>query len=143
MNYQFQYVFLYISGTVDHIIEILITISTGIFLYLNLKNATLWILKLSCFFCVSRSSINAKKKFWGVPHLLHMCVIFFQTESIDHPLTALNEMVFIMGNIWSLPPSIKLSCRGWLRVRVLVINFWKGGRKVWATKVRRNTRINY
>ena len=23
------------------------------------------------------SSINAKKKFWGVPHLLHMCVIFF------------------------------------------------------------------
>ena len=26
--------------------------------------------------CFSSSSINAKKKFWGVPHLLHMCVIF-------------------------------------------------------------------
>ena len=32
-NYQFQYVMLYISGTVDHIIEILIMISTGVFLY--------------------------------------------------------------------------------------------------------------
>ena len=26
--------------------------------------------------CFSSSSINAKKKFWGVPHFLHMCVIF-------------------------------------------------------------------
>ena len=22
------------------------------------------------------SSVNAEKKFWGLPHLLHMCVIF-------------------------------------------------------------------
>ena len=26
--------------------------------------------------CFSSSSKNAKTKFWGVPHLLHMCVIF-------------------------------------------------------------------
>ena len=28
--------------------------------------------------CFSSSSINGKKKFWGVPHLLHLCVIFYQ-----------------------------------------------------------------
>ena len=27
--------------------------------------------------CFLSSSMNAKKKFWSVPHLLHMCVIFF------------------------------------------------------------------
>ena len=32
-SYQFQYVLLYISGTVDHIVKILIVISTGVFLY--------------------------------------------------------------------------------------------------------------
>ena len=36
-NHQFQYVMLYISGTVDHIIEILIMISAGVFLYLFKK----------------------------------------------------------------------------------------------------------
>ena len=40
-NYQFQYVLLYISGTVDLIIKILIVISTGVFLYIFFKNATL------------------------------------------------------------------------------------------------------
>ena len=33
--------------------------------------------------CFSSSSVNAKKKFWGVPHLLLMCAIF---SSIDHHL---------------------------------------------------------
>ena len=28
--------------------------------------------------CFSSSSINGKKKFWGVPHLLHLWVIFYQ-----------------------------------------------------------------
>ena len=32
LNYQFQYVLLYISGTVDHIMKILIMISIGVFL---------------------------------------------------------------------------------------------------------------
>ena len=36
-NYRFQYVLLYILGTVDHIIEILIMISTGVFLYFFFK----------------------------------------------------------------------------------------------------------
>ena len=26
--------------------------------------------------CFSSSSVNARNKFWGVPHLLHICVIF-------------------------------------------------------------------
>ena len=53
-----------------------------------LKNATLQILKLFYFLlahstvfliiiCFSSSSINVKKKFWGVPDLLRMCVWFF------------------------------------------------------------------
>ena len=33
-KYQFYYVLLYVSGTVDHIIEILIMISPGVFLHL-------------------------------------------------------------------------------------------------------------
>ena len=86
-NYQFQYVLLYISGTVDHTIEILIMISTGIFLYFFL-NSTMQIFKLFCFllahlnrffnnYCFWSSSVNAKKKFWGVPHLVHICAIFY------------------------------------------------------------------
>ena len=41
LNHQFQFVLLYISGMVDHVIEILIMISTGVFHYFFLKkNAT-------------------------------------------------------------------------------------------------------
>ena len=61
-------------------------ISPGVFIYF-LKNTTLcnkilfFIFPLQQFFlikkCFSSSSINPKKKFWGVPYLLHMCMIFF------------------------------------------------------------------
>ena len=82
-----QFVLLYISGTVDHIIEILIMISTGVFLYFFLKmqhckywNYFVFYWPTSTVFliiiCFSSSSVNAKKKFWGVIHLLHVCVIF-------------------------------------------------------------------
>ena len=27
------------------------------------------------------SSVNAKKKFWGVPHFLHMCVFFLVNDN--------------------------------------------------------------
>ena len=40
VNYLFQYVMLCISGTVDHIIEILLMISTGVFLYFLYKKTT-------------------------------------------------------------------------------------------------------
>ena len=33
--------------------------------------------KILIFRVFRSSSINAKRKFWGVPHLLHMCVIFY------------------------------------------------------------------
>ena len=32
--------------------------------------------KILIFQVFQSSSVNAKRKFWGVPHLLHMCVIF-------------------------------------------------------------------
>ena len=55
-NYRFQSVTLHISGIVDHIIKIFGTQVNS---------------------CSSSSSINAIKKLRGVPHLLHICVIFF------------------------------------------------------------------
>ena len=78
-NYQFQYVLPYVSGIVDHIdhiLKILIMISTGVFLYFFFKkyNSSTVFLIIICF---SSSSINGQKKFWSVPHLLHMSVIFF------------------------------------------------------------------
>ena len=52
-NYQFQYATLYISGIIDHIMKIFGTqVNT------------------------SSSSINAKQKFWGNLHLLHICDFF-------------------------------------------------------------------
>ena len=33
INYQYQYALIYISGIVDHIMKILVMISTGVFLY--------------------------------------------------------------------------------------------------------------
>ena len=102
-NYQFQCLTLYISGTLDHVIEILlhrckIMISPGVFLYffkkcsiVNVKIILFLLAHLNCFFLIiiwfSSSSVNAKKKFWVVPHLLHMCVIFcshLRTVKIIH-----------------------------------------------------------
>ena len=51
----------------------------------NIKIIFLFISPLQQFYnCFSSSPINAKEKFWGVPHLLHMCVIliFFIHKSI-------------------------------------------------------------
>ena len=44
------------------------TISPGIFFF--------HFFKILIFQVFQSSSINAKRKFWGVPHLLHMCAIF-------------------------------------------------------------------
>ena len=33
--------------------------------------------KILIFWVFQRSSLDAQRKFWGVPHLLYMCVIFF------------------------------------------------------------------
>ena len=90
-NYQFQCLTLYISGTLDHVIEILlhrckIMISPGVVLYffkkcniVNIKIILFLSALLNSFVLIniwfSSSSVNAKKKFWVVPHL-HMCVIF-------------------------------------------------------------------
>ena len=34
------------------------------------------------FWVFQSSSVNAKRKFWGVPHLLHMCLIFVSLKVI-------------------------------------------------------------
>ena len=40
------------------------------------------VLKILIFLVFQSSTINAKRKFWGVSHL-HMCVIFFQKQCFD------------------------------------------------------------
>ena len=54
----------------------------------NIKIYLFFIGPLQQFFliiiCFSSSSINGKKKFWGVPHLLHMCVIFLTAIWLPH-----------------------------------------------------------
>ena len=47
----------------------------------NIKILAFFIVPLQQFFniCFSSSSINAKKKFWGVPHLFHMCDFLINT----------------------------------------------------------------
>ena len=78
-------IMLHISGTVDHII--IIMIYAGVFLYflkkydiVNVKIIYIFYLPTLTVFlinsCFSNSSINAEQQFWGVPHLFHMCVIF-------------------------------------------------------------------
>ena len=69
-----------------NIIEILIMISTGVFFYFfkmqSCKYYNYFVFLLAHFnnfliiICFSSSLINAKKKFWGFPYLLHICVIF-------------------------------------------------------------------
>ena len=49
-NYQFQFVLLYISGTVDHIIETWIMISTGVFVYIVFKKCNIVSIKIILFF---------------------------------------------------------------------------------------------
>ena len=84
---EFQSILHYISGTVDHIIEILIVKSTGAFLYFfkksNIVNIRIIVFywPTSTVFLVniyfSSSSINAKKKFWGVPHLYMRVILLY------------------------------------------------------------------
>ena len=97
-NYQFQSVTLNISRTLDHTMKIVGTqvwnndisrcFSLFFFyllffkIFVNIKILIFFIGPHQQFFliksCFSISSINAKQKFWGVPHL-HMCVIFYTT----------------------------------------------------------------
>ena len=92
-NYQFQSVTFYISKTVDiwssrFLVHSCKIISPGVFLYFSKKkiqyceyfNSYIFHWPTSTAFlinsCFSSSSTNAKQEFWGVSHLLHMCVIF-------------------------------------------------------------------
>ena len=49
LNYQFQFVLLYFSGTVDHIIKILIMISTGVFRYFYFFKSNIGNIQIICF----------------------------------------------------------------------------------------------
>ena len=49
--------------------------------------------------CFSSSPINAKQKFWGVPHLLQMCVIF---HHIKEKISKANKGVGV-NKKWIMP----------------------------------------
>ena len=51
----------------------IVNIKTILFLLAHFNSFCLIII------CFSSSWINDKKKFWGVPHLLHMCIIFWNS----------------------------------------------------------------
>ena len=61
--------------------------------------------KILIFQVFESSSINAKRKFWGVSHLLHICVIFIKFSwKIDYNLVKLREFFLKMCNtywIWN------------------------------------------
>ena len=100
-NCQFQSVTLYISRTVDQshhqdcsytgikylylqvfcfIFFITFLIFVNIFVKIFVNTYIFYCPTLTAFLiksCFSSSSINAKQKFWSVPHLLHMCVILY------------------------------------------------------------------
>ena len=54
--------------------------------------------------CFSSSWINAKKSFWGVPHLLHICVIFYQFLCLLNSLWIIHISyvlgIFSNNHIW-------------------------------------------
>ena len=56
-----------ISGTVPHMI---------VAKWWYLQQFFVHFFKILIFRIFQGSSIDAKRKFWGVPHVLHMCVIF-------------------------------------------------------------------
>ena len=62
-----------ISGTVHHMIEVFGTYVQNDDISSNLFH----FFKILIFKVFQSSLISAKRKLWGVPHLLHMCVIFF------------------------------------------------------------------
>ena len=78
------------------------------------------------------SSINAKMKFWGVPYLLHMCVIYtYFICYICHKLivimyvTALDAVIFfVLFSYWRILSTILISIsRVFLRVIFLILFF--------------------
>ena len=91
-----------------------------IWLGLNIKIILFFISSLQQFFkiiiCFSSSSINAKKKFWGVPHLLHVCVIFSSMNSFSlyYPFSVWNpawQSVRILQNISCQIISHHIACQ--------------------------------
>ena len=76
------------------------------------------------------SSINAKMKFWGVPHLPHMCVIYtYFICHICHKLivimyvTTLDAVIFfVLFSYWRILSTILISIsRVFLRVIYLIL----------------------
>ena len=94
-NCLFQYVMLCISGTVDHIIEILLTISAGVFCCFFLQKYNIVNIKIILFFIgplqqffynyLFLKFINKwKKKIWGcAPPSSHVCDFFTFFQNFD------------------------------------------------------------
>ena len=86
--------------------------------------------KILIFQVFQSSSINAKMKFWGVPHLLHMCVIYtYFICHICHKLivimyvTTLDAVIFfVLFSYWRILSTILISTsRVFLRVIYLIL----------------------
>ena len=86
------------SGPVDRTIEILIMISSGVFSLFFLTKCNIVKIKTICFLLahLNSSSLNAEKKFRGLPHLLHMCVILFNLP----PVLGLVEFIYLPIQLW-------------------------------------------
>ena len=86
--------------------------------------------KILIFQVFQSSSINAKMKFWGVPHLPHMCVIYtYFICHICHKLivimyvTTLDAVIFfVLFSYWRILSTILISIsRVFLRVIYLIL----------------------
>ena len=94
-------------------------ISPSVFLYfflkcniVNVKIILFFVGPLQQFFliniCHSSLSENGKKKFWGVPHFLHMCVIFWWIWSILSMFTLSEKKRIIWNKARSYPGKLLL-----------------------------------
>ena len=82
-----------ISVTVPHMIVVFWYTCAKIW---YLQHIFFHFLKILNFRVFQSSSINAKRKFWGVPHLLHMCVIF--SVFLSNPFRNFIRNIMLLAN---------------------------------------------
>ena len=86
--------------------------------------------KILIFQVFQSSSINAKRKFWGVPHLLHMCVFFmFVPKFLIENFVILQTEACL--DFWYIQGVIERN-----QSQKLGVSHWERGKyiKYWATK---------
>ena len=92
-KWQKNFVSLYISGT---IYLIWLWFSVHMFKMISPAFFFFSFFKILIFRVFQSSPINAKRKFWGVPHLLHMCIILsfnLTFKKVIHPRVSVSSNV--------------------------------------------------